>query len=97
MNVQNNKELMNLVLQIITTIDEYYDYSFKVSNDRCFIILLKLIEELERLLGVVGDVEQQIQLKDILHEVANAMANHDYVLIRDLLHYELRSKLATFK
>lgn len=93
MKSQNNNDMKNLIVGIITTINEYYDYSFEVSNDRCFVILLKLIEQFEGLLEAMQDSDQQIGLRDVLNDVANAMANQDYVLIRDLLHYELRSKL----
>ena len=93
MRLQNNEERNKLILKMIDTIDEYYDYSFRVHNDRCFVIIFKLIERLEILLQLLNDVEQEIDLRSILNNVANAMATKDYVLIRDLLHYELRSKL----
>ncbi len=93
MNLQNNTEMAVLAVLIIGTIDEYYDCSFKVSNENCFGILLKLIEQLEALVRVMKDANQEHELRDILHEIANAMVSQDYVLIRDLLHYELRSKL----
>lgn len=93
MKLENNKDRTNLVVQIITIIDEYYDCSFKISNDHCFVILLKLIEQLEAILGVIKDTKQEIALRDILHDISNAMASQDYVLIRDLLHYELRNML----
>ena len=97
MKLQNNEERNNLILQMIYTVDEYYDYSFRVHNDRCFVIIFKLIEQLEILLQLLNDVEQEVELRNNLNNVANAMATKDYVLIRDLLHYELRSKLNVLK
>ena len=97
MNFQSNQDRISVVLKLITTIDEYYDCSFRVRNDRCFVILIKLIEQVEELLQLVHSTEEQIGLRGILNNIANAMANKDYVLIRDLLHYELRSKLHALK
>lgn len=93
MELKNNEVVSNQIIKLIETIDEYYDYSFKVRNDRCFVILIKLIGQLEDLLTLVKDVEQQLCFGDILNGIANAMANKDYVLLRDLLHYELRINL----
>lgn len=93
MKPQSNEDVNNLVVKIINTVDEYYDSSFRVRNDRCSVILLKLIEQLEDLLQLVHDTGLQLALQDTLNIVANAMAEKDYVRIRDLLHYELRGKL----
>ncbi len=97
MKLQNRENMTALVLQLITTVDEYYDCSFKIRNDRCFVILLKLIGQVESLLETMQGSDRQSELMEILNQIANAMANKDYVLIRDLLHYELRSKLHTLK
>jgi len=96
MNLQQKKNGENLVLEIINTMDEYYDCSFRIRNDSCFVILIKLIEQLEELLGLVKNTEQQLEIKDVLNHIANAMAGKDYVMIRDLLHYQLRSKINNF-
>jgi len=90
--MSDKEKFNNLLLDIFNTLDEYYDFTFKVYNERCLVVLIKLIEKLESCLKVV-DNQSQKEIKFILEKIVVAMEGKDYVKIRDLLHYDLRDKL----
>lgn len=81
------------VEQIITEIDEsvmtYYDYSFRIDNERCMVIIQKLISQIEQLFFYLNRDMQQ-KLEKLLVKSLEAMDRKDYVLLRDILYYDLR-------
>jgi|GEM_PF-4878467 len=89
MKEDNWKEIQ---LEAINTIDEYYDYSFKIRNSQCYPLISRLIQQLEKVLGYV-DVEQREILQEVLLNIVNAMSENDYVKLRDVLYYDLKEKM----
>lgn len=87
------KEMLNSVINDIEdTIVTYYDYSFRIENEKCMVLVEKLIGQLERLFIYI-DREQIALLQGVLLRVVQAMESKDYVLLRDILYYDFRQIL----
>jgi hypothetical protein len=76
--------------EIVTLINKYYDASFRMKEENCLPFIQQLLEKVKILEGLIA-AEARGQLQIILQDVQQAMQNRDYVLVRDKLHYELRT------
>lgn len=84
------KKTTEQAAEILKTINEYYEVSFCISSEKCMPFILQLIEQLQFLLELL-DRDRQQNLNEILCRMLAAMEEKDGVLLRDLLHYDLRT------
>lgn len=86
----------NAIAAVIADIDQYYDYSFRISPEKCIPVVLLLIGHIEEAYPTLTK-NQTTKLNSILQKVVDAMDAKDYVRMRDYLHYEFRALLLSFQ
>lgn len=90
------KVLYDLIENIEKDIDMYYQYSFRVWPEKCYPVLLSIIQHIQQIDACLT-AKQQKKMQSILKKIVAAMESQDFVLVRDLLHYELRLLINSFK
>lgn len=90
--MNEDKDRTVVIQSAIDTINEYYDYSFQIQNKKCYPLINKLIQEIEDIFFYVKDQEKDEIQKKLIDMIA-AMDSNDYVLLRDLLYYDLKEIL----
>lgn len=81
-----NQDLLKEVIEQLNKVTDYlYQENIPVANQALFLVLPKL----ERCIGEIEDSEVQETLKDKLMEALSAMEEEDYVLLADLVQYEV--------
>lgn len=83
------------IATVIADIDQYYDFSFRISPEKCVQIVPVLIGHIEDVSPILTQ-NQTVALNAILQKVVETLENRDYVRMRDYLHYELRELMLSF-
>lgn len=89
-------DLESAITAVIADIDQYYDYSFRISPEKCAPLVLLLIQHIEDVYPTLTK-NQTTKLNSILQKIVEAMEAKDYVRMRDYLHYDLRVSLLSFQ
>lgn len=80
------QELLNEVIDSLGKVTDYlYQENIPVANQALFLVLPKL----ERCISKIDDEEIQVTLKEKLTEALSAMEEEDFVLLADLIQYEV--------
>lgn len=81
-----NQELLNEVVENLNKVTDYlYQENIPVANQILFLVLPKL----ERCIGEIDDKDIQDSLKEKLTEALSAMEEEDFILLADLIQYEV--------
>lgn len=80
--------------EIEKTLLTYYDYSFRIENEKCMVLIEKLLSQLETLFIYI-DKKEIDSVQGTLLKAVQAMDNKDYVLLRDVLYYDLYPLIKT--
>ena len=85
-------DFTTLIKGAVNDIEVYYHSSFKIPPERCMPFVVALIDKIDKIiLGMTANQSKKMQ--DHLLKVLEAMQGKDYVLMRDILFYEIRSLL----
>ncbi|EGW36523.1 hypothetical protein [Desulfosporosinus sp. OT] len=88
-------ELNSTIAKVITDIEQYYDFSFRIWPEKCIPLVFALIEHIEEVFPVLT-TKQTTKLNEVLKKVIETLEVKDYVRMRDYLHYDLRELLLRF-
>ncbi len=82
----NHRETVH---KLVDSIDEYYLASFRLAPDQLNKQMFNVIDQIEK---VNSQLPSRIErrLRQYLMRIVNCMENHDYVLLRDILIYEIK-------
>lgn len=81
-----NQELLNEVIENLNKVTDYlYQENIPVANQTLFIVLPKL----DRCISEIANEEIQDTLKEKLEEALMAMEEEDFILLADLIQYEV--------
>lgn len=89
-------ELNIAIAKVITDIEQYYDFSFRMWPEKCIPVVFVLIEHIEEVFPLLT-AKQTTRLNGILKKVIEALEVKDYVRMRDCLYYDLRQLLHSFQ
>lgn len=88
-----NQELLEEVIQELTQITDYlYQENIPLANRGLVFVLPKL----EACIGGIEEEDTQKELRDKLMEALSAMEEEDYVLLADLIQYEVLEILSSY-
>lgn len=88
--------LDNAITTMIADVDQYYDFSFRITPEKCTPIVLLLIGHIEEAFPALTK-QQTTKLNQVLLKIVEALEKKDYVRLRDNLHYDLRELLLSFQ
>lgn len=89
-----NQELLTEVIENLNKVTDYlYQENIPVANQTLFIVLPKL----DRCISEIADEEVQEILKEKLTASLSAMEEEDYILLADLIQYEVIDILKNIK
>ncbi|MGN0438109.1 MAG: hypothetical protein ACI4F4_06245 [Lachnospiraceae bacterium] len=81
-----NQELLYEVVENLNKVSDYlYQENIPVANQMLFLVLPKL----ERCISEIANEEIQDTLKEKLAEALTAMEEEDFILLADLIQYEV--------
>lgn len=81
-----NQDLLKEVIEQLNKVTDYlYQENIPAANQS----LIMALPKLERCIGEISDSEIQETLKEKLMEALSAMEEEDYVLLADLIQYEV--------
>ena len=85
-----DQDRLRLVIDLIT---QTTDLLYQENIEQAYKILPAVLQELETAIFVIEDESVQAEMKEQLLEALRAMEENDYIILADIMQYEINERL----